>query len=99
MRVNEIRTEISKMIKELNTKKMVIFSLEDEDIEDNIYDYPYGFIVSKYGHYLQGNVSEINNGVASLVLGGEDFGDIITIHIEELPTETILELYELSEEQ
>lgn len=87
--------------KAINTLKnagaVVFFDVEDFDCpNDEIYEFPYAYYVTKHAFYLQGHVSGLDGeGYAHVHMTGEDWGEIRSIPINELPVESIFELLKL----
>ena len=75
----------------------VFFEVDDDDDDhDYIYDFPYAYQVTKHGFYIQGNVCGLDGeGNAEVFMTGEDWGELRTIPINEVPVESIFALLEL----
>jgi len=94
---NDILQKVVDAIVAVTSKKtIVLFDREkvdeDDELRDGIYDYPWGFTVSKHGYYLQGNVQKVEGNMATLFLTGEDWGDEYVCNIEHLPVDSQIDL-------
>ena len=73
-------------------KPLTLFNSEDENLEDEIYDYPYGYFVSKHSFYIQGQVMSVKGDEVVLFLTGEDWGDLHHTELSQLPFESLVDL-------
>jgi hypothetical protein len=79
---------------------LVLFTKEDVEKDDNlIYEMPSGYYVNKYEDYLQGAIRKVEDNDVTLFLMGEDFGDEITVSIDDLPFGSQIDLLERLEER
>jgi len=83
-----------KILKDATMEKpLILFTDEQvEECSDGIYDYPYGYFITKHGFYVQGNAMQVHNGEVTLFLTGEDWGDLHVLPINEMPVESIIGL-------
>ena len=65
---------------------------EDDELRDNLYDFPYGYFVSKHGFYVQGAIMKVKGNNVTLFLTGEDWGDTHELEVDELPYSSLVEL-------
>lgn len=92
-RANDVIAEVIKTIREATAEKpLTLFDSEDEDLQDAIYDYPYGFFVSKHSFYVQGQVMTVKGDEVVLFLTGEDWGDLHHLSLGDLPVESLVDL-------
>ena len=75
-------------IKEASKTPIQLFNYDDVDC-DNINEYPYAYYITKHGMYLGGNVMKLDNENAVVHMTGEDWGELYTIPINELPVESL----------
>jgi hypothetical protein len=74
---------------------LVLFSKEEADENQEItYEMPYGYYVDKYESYLQGAIRKVEDNDVTLFLTGEDWGDEITVCINDLPFGSQIDLLE-----
>lgn len=92
---NEIIEKILETIRTATAEKpLTLFSEDDENIEDEIYEFPYGFFVSKHSYYVQGQVMTVKGDDVTLFLTGEDWGEHHEMGLNELPIESLIGLLE-----
>lgn len=93
---NKVYDEVTKVIKDLTRKNSLqLFTQEEteaQDFCDKVYEYPYGYFVSKHGFYIQGAVQKIEGDDVTLFLTGEDWGEEHTVSVGELPFESQISL-------
>lgn len=91
---NDILNGVEAAIRELTTgNPLVLFTGESaEENQDNIYDYPYGYTVSRHGYYLQGAVQKVCGNDVTLFLTGEDWGEEYIVGVSELPVGSQIDL-------
>jgi len=91
---NKALTDVENAIKNLTKDKpLILFTIEDteeDDFCDNVYDYPYGYTVSKHGFYMQGAIQKIEGDDVKLFLTGEDWGELHDLKLSELPFESLI---------
>jgi len=91
---NKALTNVEDVIKRLTKDNpLILFTIEDSEADnfcDDVHDYPYGYMVSKHGHYLQGAIQKIEGNDVKLFLTGEDFGELYDIGLSELPFESLI---------
>jgi len=94
---NDILKKVSEAILEVTAvKPVILFDREKYDDQDEdtgeIYDYPWGFMVTKHSFYVQGHVQKVEGNMATLFLTGEDWGDEYVCNIEHLPIDSLIDL-------
>jgi len=86
---NEVEAAIIKMTKDNPLQLFTQEDTEKDDFCDKVYEYPYGYFVSKHGFYVQGAVQKISGSLdVTLFLTGEDWGEEHTQSVSELPFES-----------
>jgi hypothetical protein len=98
---NKVFANVAKAIRILTAgNPLVLFTREEVDKDDNlIYEMPSEYYVNKYEDYLQGAVRKVEDNDVTLFLMGEDFGDEITLCIDDLPFGSQIDLLERLEER
>ena len=102
-RADKVFAEVHDAIISLTAKKP--FELFDrnksrEDIEDEIYDYPHGYSVGKYGDYMQGAIQKIEGNQVSLYLTGEDnWGEEYWVGLDSIPFACLIDVLEIIENE
>jgi hypothetical protein len=77
-----------------NDNPLVLFDPEEVD-NDNVYIYPYGYYVDKYGYNLCGVIMSVHEQKAKLfVTNGDSWGDIIDISLNDIPFESRIDILE-----
>jgi hypothetical protein len=91
---NDILNGVEAAIRELTKDNpLQLFTNEEADENsDDIYDYPYGYTVSKHGYYLQGAVQKVCDNDVTLFLTGEDWGEEYVVGVGELPVGSQIDL-------
>ena len=91
---NRVYNEVEAAIKNLTKDNpLVLFTPESaEENQDDIYEYPYGYTVSKHGYYLQGAIQKVSGDEVTLFLTGEDWGEEYTQTVSELPYSSQIDL-------
>ena len=107
--VKAIRAEADKVfanvheaIKTLTAEKpFIVFdrNKDQEELEDEIYDLPYGYTVNKYGDYLQGAIQQVHGNEVVLFLTGDDFGQEYHISLGDVPFSCQIDLLEILENE
>lgn len=88
-----IRSVIDTIRTATKEKPLTLFTVrDDENFQDEIYDYPYGYFVSKHSYYVQGQVMTVNGDEVVLFLTGEDWGDLHHTELSQLPFESLVDL-------
>ena len=86
---NEVEAAIKNLTKDNPLQLFTKDDTEKDDFQDKVYEYPYGYFVSKHGYYVQGAVQKISGDLdVTLFLTGEDWGEEHTQSISELPFES-----------
>jgi len=94
---NRLYSEVEATIINLTKDNpLQLFTQEDtekDDFQDKVYEYPYGYFVSKHGFYIQGAVQKVSGSFdVTLFLTGEDWGEEHTVSVSELPFESQINL-------
>lgn len=98
---NKVFANVAHAVKTLTEKNpLVLFTKEQaEEDQDSVFDMPYGYYVNKYEYYLQGAVQKVEGNDVTLFLTGEDWGDTISVCVDDLPFSSQIELLERLEER
>lgn len=89
----DVNEKVIETIRRVTTEKpLILFDSKADDLEDEIYDYPYGFFVSKYNYYIQGQVMSVKGNEVVLFLTGEDWGEFHDLILDDLPIESLIDL-------
>lgn len=65
---------------------------EDEELRDNIYEFPYGYYVGKYQYYNQGAIMKVHGNSVTLFLTGEEWGEEHEQELDEVPYSSLVNL-------
>ena len=94
MNSQEIKTKgfalIEEAINVIEEASKTPIQLFNDDIDcDNIDEYPYAYYVTKHNMYLTGNIMKLIDGKAEIFMNGEEWGEIYSIPINEIPVESL----------
>jgi len=65
---------------------------EDDELRDNIYEFPYGYYVGKYQYYNQGAIMKVHGNSVTLFLTGEEWGEEHEQDLDEVPYSSLVDL-------
>ena len=68
---------------------------EDEFRDEECYELPWGYYVTKHFYYLEGIVQEVHGAKIKLFMKGDDWGEIYETEIHQLPQGVLVDILEL----
>ena len=95
----------NEILKATSKTPLVLFEpekyLDQDEIpdDDDIYDYPYGSVVDKYGHHLSGAVQKIEGNMVTLFLvDGDEWGREYVTGLQDLPLDSQMDILNFLED-
>jgi len=104
VKANKFYDDVINAIKKLTAENpLVLFDSskidEDDELRDSVYEFPYGYFVSRHGFYVQGAIMKVNGNDVTLFLTGEGWGDTHEQELSEVPYSSLVDLLTYLEER
>jgi hypothetical protein len=74
---------------------LILFNKDTiESDDDTLYELPFGYYVGKYEYYNEGTIWKVHGDNVTIMLRGEEFGDLWELTLDQLPFESVVSLLE-----